>query len=336
LAAYTAIGVGPGDEVLVPTFTFLSTASPLFLLGAVPVLCDSGDEYGNVTAESIEPRITPNTRAIVVTHLWGEPCDMTPILALASAHGLPVIADCSHAHGSTYNGRDVGDFGDLAVFSLGTHKVVSGGLGGILLCDEDLHFDVACLLGHFKQRARRAVTTPDRALLADVGLGANLRMSPLAAVMAHSHLDALGDILRVKASNVDAFASCLSQLDGLERLPVRSNTSRDGWYGCVLRAQGGRARRDDLLLRLNRLGVPVSAPQTGLLHRTSVFAGHRPPEPQLARRLQLPADRTYMLGDLPHSESLFDSWVALPATYLHGEQEQFLSSCIAGIERLAR
>jgi perosamine synthetase len=336
LAAYVAIGVEPGDEVLVPTFTFLSTASPLFLLGAVPVLCDSGDQYGNVTADSIERRITPKTRAIVVTHLWGEPCDMTPILALARSRNLPVIADCSHAHGSTYDDQDIGHFGDMAVFSLGSHKIVSGGLGGILLCDEDLYFDVACLLGHFKQRARGTVTTLARARFADIGLGANLRMSPIAAVLAHSHLSTLDEIMRTKSSNVEALISSLSQLDGIDTLPQRPGVSREGWYGCVLRAHDGRTRRDEFLIRLEGVGVPVTAPPTGLLHRTSVFTGHRPSEKQLANRVRLPLDRTYTLGDLPTSEALFDSWLALPTTYLHGEQDELLAACVNGVERLVQ
>jgi perosamine synthetase len=259
---------------------------------------------------------------------------MTPILALARARGLPVIADCSHAHGSTYDGQDIGHFGDLAVFSLGSHKIVSGGLGGILLCDEDLHFDVACLLGHFKQRARSAVTTPDRARFADVGLGGNLRMSPIAAVLAHSHLSALDEIMRAKSSNVGALIASLSRLDGIDRLPQRPGISRDGWYGCVLRAHDGRTGRDDLLARLESVGVPVTAPPTGLLHQTSVFTGHRPSEAQLAERVRLPPGRTYTLGDLPTSEALFDSWLALPTTYLHGEQDELLAACVNGVERL--
>ena len=334
LAAYTAVGVHQGDEVLVPTFTFLSTASPLFLLGAVPVLCDSGDEFGNVTAGSLEPHITAKTRAIAVTHLWGQPCEMAPILALARERDLPVIADCSHAHGSTYNGEDIGRFGDLAVFSLGTHKIVSGGLGGILLCDDDLHFDVACLLGHFKQR-RLSITTPDRAQFADIGLGGNLRISPIAAVLSQSHLQALGEIMKAKSANVRQLADAVAEIPGIERLPEQPSSSRDGWYGCVLRTEPeGSARRDKLISQLVRAGVPITAPLTGLLHLTSIFAGHRSSEPQLAQRLSLPPERSYRHGDLPLSEGLFSSWLSLPTTFLHGEPDEFLAACLCGVERV--
>lgn len=334
LAAYVALGIGAGDEVLVPTFTFLSTASPLFLLDAVPILCDSGDEFGNVTAATLEPRLSARTRAIAVTHLWGQPCEMEEILSFAADHGLPVVADCSHAHGSTYRGRDIGQFGELAVFSIGSHKIVSGGLGGILLCDDDLHFDTACLLGHFKQR-RRSVTRPGRAALADVGLGGNLRISPLAAVLAHSHLAELEEIVATKARNVNAMMELVDALPGIERLPRVAGTSRDGWYECVLRVnrEGGRAR-DSLLETLSRAGVPIDKPRTAPLHRASVFTGARIAESRIAQRVALPPEHAFRSGDLPKSERLYASWLALPTTYMHGDIEPLLATTRRAIERL--
>lgn len=335
LAAYVAIGIGPGDEVIAPSLTFLSTASPLFLLGAVPVLCDSGDEFGNVTAETLEPHITSKTRAIAVTHLWGQPCEMNEIMALARRHDLQVVADCSHAHGSTYVGHDVGHFGDLAVFSLGSHKIVSGGLGGVLLCDDDLQFDTACLLGHFKQR-RGSLTTPTRALLADVGLGANLRISPIAAVLAHSHLTDLDRIMANKARNVTEMVELLGSLPGVRRPPeVADASSRDGWYGCVLYVDRECGRpRDSLVEVLVRAGIPVGPPKTAPLHLASVFSGVPVPEPRIANRIMLPPGRTYRRGDLPRSEQLHRSWMALPTTHLHGDAEELLAACHHAVEGL--
>jgi dTDP-4-amino-4,6-dideoxygalactose transaminase len=334
LAAYVALGIGPGDEVLVPSFTFLATASPLFLLGAVPVLCDSGDEFGNVTVASLEPHLTSKTRAIALTHLWGQPCAMSEITSFARECRLPVVADCSHAHGSTYLGQEIGHFGDLAVYSLGSHKIVSGGLGGILLCDEDLYFDTACLLGHFKQR-RRSLTTPARAALADVGLGGNLRISPIAAVLAESHLARLDQIMATKAPNVRAMADLLCQLPGVSALPDVPETSREGFYGCVLLVdKHADHSRDELVGLLSEIGVPVSEPLTAPLHRASVFAGARVAERQIAQRATLPHHRTFNAGDLPHSEQLHRSWLALPATYLHGDAKPVLAACTRATERL--
>jgi perosamine synthetase len=336
LAAYVALGIGPGDEVLVPSLTFLSTASPLFLLGAVPVLCDSGDEFGNVTVATLEPGLSARTRAIAVTHLWGQPCAMEEIMSFAADCGLPVLADCSHAHGSTYRRLDIGHFGDLAVFSIGSHKIVSGGLGGILLCDEDLHYDTGLLLGHFKQR-RRSLTTPARAALADVGLGGNLRISPLAAVLAHSHLAELDEIMATKTLNVGAMSELLGALPGVERLPRAAGTTRDGWYECVLRVdpEGGHTR-DSLLATLNQAGAPVGAPKTAPLHRASVFTGTRIADPPIARRAALPPAHTFRSGDLPRSEELYASWLGLPTSYMHGDIEPVLAATRRAIEEIVR
>ena len=157
-AAYFSLGLGADDEVLVPTYTFLATASPLLLLNAVPVMCDSGDATGNVTVETLAARASKRTRAVVVTHLWGHPCDMTQIEQWADDNGLVVIEDCSHAHGATWDGRPVGSFGRCAVFSVGTHKPVSGGLGGILVTDDPELQSLASLLGHPNQRSRASVS----------------------------------------------------------------------------------------------------------------------------------------------------------------------------------
>lgn len=330
-AAYLALGIEPGDEVLVSTYTFLAAASPLFLLGAVPVLCDSGDMWGNVTAETLAERLTERTRCIVVTHLYGQPCDMQPILALAQDRGIPVVADCSHAHGSTYHGTDIGHFGDVAVFSLGTHKVISGGLGGLLLCDDARIRDRACLLGHFKQRARDDVIDKELAPFADIGLGGNMRISPIAAVLALSHLEDLDAIMQAKDANARAAQDELAAIPDLEPVPVRPGTTRDGWYGSMLRTQP--ERRDDLLRELNACGIPVTVPTTSLLHRTSVFSGRQPPDAVVARHLALPEQFTYEQGALPCSEELHASWVALPTMRLHGDATEMLSAIEKGVER---
>ncbi|WP_322770696.1 DegT/DnrJ/EryC1/StrS family aminotransferase, partial [Frankia sp. Cr1] len=151
--AFLAAGLGPGDEVIVPTYTFLATGTPLLWLGAVPILVDAGDDTGNLDRARIEPALTARTRAIVVTHLFGHPCDMLPIAELARSRGLTLIEDCSHAHGSTERGRRVGTWGDAAVFSVGGRKMVSGGMGGMLLTDSSPIFELACLASAPKQRS---------------------------------------------------------------------------------------------------------------------------------------------------------------------------------------
>ncbi|RUL95060.1 DegT/DnrJ/EryC1/StrS family aminotransferase [Verrucosispora sp. FIM060022] len=335
LAAYYVLGLGPGDEVLVPSLTFLATASPLFVLGATPVLCDSGSANGNVTVASLAERITSRTRAIAVTHLFGHPCPMAEIAQLARERSLALIEDCSHAHGSTIDGVPVGTFGDLAVFSIGGLKLVSGGMGGVLACRDTRHYDLACLLSSFRQRSNLTVRDPALRRLADVGLGGNLRISPVAAVLASSHMRRLDALVRAKHDNATALVAALCTHPGIEGLGVAAGHTMGGWYDIVLRVDPLRAGfdRDDLVAALKRHGVRAGVPQTAPLHRTSVFTGARPPTWHAYSPATLRRRFTYAPEDLPVSARLHDEWISLPATYFNEPQEDLLGAYRRAAER---
>lgn len=138
--ALEALSIGPGDEVIVASRTFIASASCIIMRGARPVIVDVDRDSQNVTAETIEAAITPRTRGIIAVHLAGWPCEMDPILDLASEHHLKVIEDCAQAHGATYKGRAVGSMGDVGAFSFCQDKIMTtGGEGGMLTTnDSDL------------------------------------------------------------------------------------------------------------------------------------------------------------------------------------------------------
>ena len=136
LALY-ALGIGPGHEVIVPSRTFVASASCAVMRGATPVFADVDVASQNITAETIRPRLTRRTRAIVAVHLAGWPCDMDPIRELARAHGINIIEDCAQAHGASDKGRPVGSLGDAAAFSFCQDKIIStGGEGGMLTTND--------------------------------------------------------------------------------------------------------------------------------------------------------------------------------------------------------
>ncbi len=136
--ALRALGLGPGDEVVVPARSFIASASSVVLVGARPVFADVDPLSGNLTAESIAAVLSPRTRAVIVVHLGGWPCDMDSISALTQARGLRLIEDCAQAHGATYKGRQVGSFGAAAAFSFCQDKIMStGGEGGMLVCNDE-------------------------------------------------------------------------------------------------------------------------------------------------------------------------------------------------------
>lgn len=154
-SAYAACGIGPGDEVIVPAYTFLATATPLFHLGAIPVLADC-DNTGNIDVAAVEARISFRTKAIMVTHMWGIPCDMAALSQLAAKHGIMLLEDASHAHGAASGTRKVGTFG-TAAFSLNGPKPLSAGEGGLIATDDDEVYYRALLHGHYNKRCRNEI-----------------------------------------------------------------------------------------------------------------------------------------------------------------------------------
>ncbi len=136
--ALVALGIGPGDEVVTTSRTFVASASCIALRGATPVIADVDRDSGNLTAETAARCITPRTKAIIPVHLGGWPVDMPELMALAESHALAVIEDCAQAHGATVHGRSVGSFGDFAAFSFCQDKILTtGGEGGLLALDDE-------------------------------------------------------------------------------------------------------------------------------------------------------------------------------------------------------
>ncbi|GAA3570761.1 DegT/DnrJ/EryC1/StrS family aminotransferase [Streptomyces osmaniensis] len=306
--AYQALGVRAGDEVVVPTFTFPATATPLRWLGARPVLVDCGELTGNVTAETIASRITERTRGIAVTHLYGHPCDMPAIVRLARDKGLFLVEDCSHAHGAHDSSRRVGTWGDAAVFSVGARKPVSGGHGGVLLTDRADVFETACLSSASQQRSFASVRDPQRRAVSDTGLGGNLRMSPVAAVLAHAHLRQLDQLIEQKKANCEQLVRELAALPGLSAVIPRPGTDAGGRFGLhmVYDAAEAGLPRAEMIARLRERELRIGSAQTSPLHHTSLGT--------------LPDCRTTSgTSGFPLADQLAGTWISLPADYLHGD-----------------
>ncbi len=136
-AAVGALELGPGDEVILPTFTIVSCAQAIVKAGAVPVVIDADARTWNMDVAQIEAKITPRTRAIMAVHIYGLPVDMAPLLALADRHGLKVIEDAAEGLGQDYDGKPCGGFGDISAFSFYANKVVTTGEGGMVAPDDE-------------------------------------------------------------------------------------------------------------------------------------------------------------------------------------------------------
>lgn len=192
--ALLAMGIGPGDEVLVTCRTFIASASCVARVGATPVVVDVDPVSQNVTVETLRAALTPRTRAVIAVHLAGWPCDMPAIMAFAREHGLKVIEDCAQAHGATIAGEPVGSFGDAAAFSFCQDKILTtGGEGGILTTNDGDLFEWSWRFkDHGKDRQAMQAHAPTRGFRwVHEAFGTNWRLSEMQAAVGRAALTKL-------------------------------------------------------------------------------------------------------------------------------------------------
>lgn len=212
--ALHAIGIQPGDEVIMPCRTFFATASAIAIKGAKPIMADVDLNTQNITAETIRPHITERTKAIVVVHLAGLACDMTAILSLARQHKLKVIEDCAQAHGARYKGKHVGTIGDIGAFSFCQDKILTaGGEGGMVVTNNKSYWQrMWSYKDHGKnyEAAMSGTFLPNFKWLHDE-VGSNYRMTELQAAIGYLQLQKLDAWLlkrRQHAMQLRRYFSC--------------------------------------------------------------------------------------------------------------------------------
>lgn len=223
--ALMALGVGPGDEVIVPSLTYISTANAVSYCGATPVFADADAKTWNAEAEQIEPLITARTKAVIVVHLYGNPVDMDAVLALAKTHRLFVVEDAAEAHGATCGDRKVGSFGDIGTFSFYGNKVMTTGEGGLTTThDETLakKMRLLCCQG----------MDPERRYWFPI-IGYNYRLTNLQCAIGLAQLERIDDFITARRRCAAWYRTHLSEIPALE-----FQTQRDGhgvwWMFSVL------------------------------------------------------------------------------------------------------
>lgn len=267
-SAYAALGLADGDEVIAPAYTSHATATPLLHLRAKPVLVDC-DELGNLDPEQVQAAITPFTKAIVATHMWGVPARIDALADLARQHGIALVEDGSHAHGAAIGGQRIGTFGSIAAFSTGGSKPLSGGEGGFVLTDDDDLYYRVLLHGQDGSRCRSEIPI-DHPLRRYVLTGTGLahRMHPLAAALT---LGQLGELDRRLGGRRQIAARMITELRELPGISVPEVPGRyaPSWYALPL------------LHRPEELGgLPVDALVAALRAEGCLEAGHpRAPRP---------------------------------------------------------
>ena len=256
--AYFQLGIGPGDEVIVPAQTHTATAHAVELVGARPVFVDCEPATGNLTADGIAAAITPRTKAISVVHFVGIPCAMPEIITLAERHGLKVIEDCATALGARYEERHVGLFGDAGCFSFYPVKHITTGEGGMFVTrHRSLAEAVSRLRAFGVDRTHTQRVVPG---MYDVlTLGLNYRMSEMQAALGRTQLRRIEENLERRRSNFKALKQSLDGLRGLFVLDATNPDVNSSYYCLSVVLEGGLAeRRNEIVARLNAVGVGTS------------------------------------------------------------------------------
>jgi perosamine synthetase len=188
--ALYAYGITHDDEVLVPNLTFIASANPIHYVGAKPVFVDVNPHTWNIDPAQLEESITPQTKAIIVVHLYGTPCDMDAILNIAKKHNLVVIEDATESLGSTYQGKSVGTIGDIGCFSFNGNKMITTGSGGMVVSNNQEKIDYIKYLGNQAKDKDKGYFHPE--------IGFNYRLTAIEAALGLAQLDRFESFLRKK------------------------------------------------------------------------------------------------------------------------------------------
>lgn len=305
MAAFFALGLQPGDEILVPSATFWASVLPMMWFGLVPKFCESETDTLGIDPISMAENITEKTKAVVIVHLWGLPCKMEEILALAKKHDLKIIEDASHAHGAVWQGKKCGRLGDVSVFSLQGDKLSPAGEGGVLLCDRYEYFERAVCLGDITRIIN--LETPQRRLAA-TSYGVKTRIAPLSAALGLNQLKKLDTHNEIRNRNHRYLSEFLETI-GFNTFLGETDVDRV-YFEFIIEYQRSELPLELLLKALEMEGCQVTLPRYPLVHQQPFFQ-----ESLFENILRLPGQQSnidYQGLKLPKTEMSSQNMIRLP------------------------
>lgn len=265
------LGLKPGDEIIAPSFTYVSSVNPFVLRGAKIVFADSLAHHPNVDPAEIEKLVNPRTRAIVVVHYGGLCCDMDRVLAIASAHGIPVIEDAAHAMDSELNQRPAGSFGALAAFSFHSTKNITCGEGGLLVVNDPVLRERAEILIE-KGTNRKRFLKGEVSRYEWVDIGSSYTLSEMQAAFLYAQLRALDDIQEKRKAIWNTYARELSDLPERFGVDISSETEINKGNAHIFHLVTRNAEeRRRLAASLHESGI-AAASHYGALHQSHFYA----------------------------------------------------------------
>lgn len=245
--ALAALGLGPGDEVIIPDLTFVATANAVAYTGAVPVLADIDTDTLCIDPTSVRSLISPRTKAIIPVHLYGHPADMDALTEIAGAHGIALIEDAAEAHGAEYKGRRVGGIGKCGVFSFYGNKVITTGEGGMLTTNDRDFYTLA-------RRLRDHAMSPQRRYFHEER-GFNYRITNLQAALGVAQLERIDDFLARRTEIMDWYNAAIVTSDRVRLNRVKNWAKSAFWMICLEVDGFDEAGRDAFMQKLKARGI---------------------------------------------------------------------------------
>lgn len=331
ITAMYAIGVGPGDEVIVPSFSFWSTAACVMAMHGIPVFCDIDENTFNLNPEEIKRKITTRTKAIVVVHIYGNPVNMDKIMEIAKRHNLKVVEDCSHAHGALWGEQKVGAIGDIGCFSMQASKLVAAGEGGMLVTNNFEFYQRAVSLGHYEKI--QVLPQCDVTKYCLTGKGYKFRPHPLGIAIADSNLERLDELNIVRNRNAKKLQASLQHIKALQPQAEYEKATRQYSYQYV-KYNKEKFENIPLILVIKALraeGVECTLCGFGKIHKSALFSE----EPRFSNDKLVMDNIPYVNLDvsLPKSEKIADS-IFLLAPRFEKECPDVMSQFIEAYEKV--
>jgi perosamine synthetase len=298
------LNLGPGDEVIMPSLTYVATANGISYTGATPVLVDSDRETWNISPEAVETAITPRTKAIFAVHLYGHPADMDRLGAIARAHKIEIFEDAAEAHGARYKGQRVGGLSDAAIFSFYGNKIITTGEGGIIVTNNKAWAERAFFLENQGRKNSNPYWHPEIAF--------NYRMTNLQAAVGVAQLERIDELIAIRQRNAAHYNRRLAAVRGLTLPPAANWATNVYWmYSVIVEDEFGLGR-DLIRQELRRAGIE-SRPFFYPVHTLPMYNSGQslPVAEELAQKgLNLPSGATLTSGQIDY---ICDTLIGLAA-----------------------
>jgi perosamine synthetase len=287
------LGVGPGDEVIVPTLTFVATANAVRYTGATPVFVDAEPHTWNMDPDALAAALSPRTRAIMPVHTYGHPADMDPILETARRYDLAVVEDAAEAHGAEYNGRRTGSLGRLGCFSFYGNKIITTGEGGMIVTNDDALASRAEFLKDHAMSTEKRYWHPE--------IGFNYRLTNIQAALGVAQLERIDELIAVRRRIATQYNAELADVPGLTCPPEASWAKSVYWMYSILIEDGYGFGRDAVIAGLKAQGVDT---------RPFFYPAHTMPPYDTGQRLPVAESLSRRGINLPSGPTLTGDQIA--------------------------